>query len=404
MNHPPDDHLVDRAMRDHRPAEPDPAFLDALERRLIAKAHGNQGVQARRRLRPWMAAASALAACAALAVVLLWPSGTVSFAAVQRELGRVRTVQVEMRLEARRGAMPPMQVASSRSWFDSEAGLRTDVRLFGVTMVQSYVPWRGQAILVNHLDRSVGLLEVDPPSRASLVRLDPTALLDELRDVSDGRVEDLGERSIMGLLTRGFAVAGPALGMPERSWVELWVDPRTRLPVRLVCSYGDGARADVSLIAEGFVWDQPIAPDVLEPVAPEAYKQYELRKIPSPDEAALLASLRRFADATGGQYPGGMASWQIAADLVSVLQAHAQRGGDGATMPLTDAQRELMRGLFDGTRFYLHLVRRGHEPSYYGDRVTQAQPDAVLMRWRLKDGRERVIYGNLEQATLPPNE
>jgi hypothetical protein len=45
--------------------------------------------------------------------------------------------------------------------------------------------------------------------------------------------------------------------------------------------------------------------------------------------------------------------------------------------------------------FYIKLVQEDKDPAYYGDRVTAADTDAVLMRWKISDDLYRVIFGDL---------
>ena len=79
----------------------------------------------------------------------------------------------------------------------------------------------------------------------------------------------------------------------------------------------------------------------------------------------------------------------------------------------SESAREMVRGLDQqgivqlgmeisaGGMFYMKLVREGHEPEYFGDSVTAADADQVLLRWTLDDGGARVIYGDLRVETLP---
>ena len=41
------------------------------------------------------------------------------------------------------------------------------------------------------------------------------------------------------------------------------------------------------------------------------------------------------------------------------------------------------------------LEAEGKEAVYYGETVTAADSDKVLLRWKLDDGRYRVIFGDL---------
>jgi hypothetical protein len=53
---------------------------------------------------------------------------------------------------------------------------------------------------------------------------------------------------------------------------------------------------------------------------------------------------------------------------------------------------------------YTTLEKDGKEPAYYGDRVSAKSPEAVLFRWKIKDGTYRVVFGNLSTKDVTPAE
>ena len=50
--------------------------------------------------------------------------------------------------------------------------------------------------------------------------------------------------------------------------------------------------------------------------------------------------------------------------------------------------------------FYRDLQADDRDPAYHGDTVTARDFDRVLLRWRLDDGRYRVVYGDLRVETV----
>jgi hypothetical protein len=54
--------------------------------------------------------------------------------------------------------------------------------------------------------------------------------------------------------------------------------------------------------------------------------------------------------------------------------------------------------------FYSKLVQEGNEPVYYGDKVSAEFGDSVLMRWKVADGKYRVIFGDLTVDTVIADE
>ncbi|MCJ7675470.1 MAG: hypothetical protein MUO33_10010, partial [Sedimentisphaerales bacterium] len=53
-------------------------------------------------------------------------------------------------------------------------------------------------------------------------------------------------------------------------------------------------------------------------------------------------------------------------------------------------------------RFYMTLVQEKKEPAYYGESVTPADTDKVLLRWKTSDSEYRVIFGDLRAETVTP--
>jgi hypothetical protein len=52
--------------------------------------------------------------------------------------------------------------------------------------------------------------------------------------------------------------------------------------------------------------------------------------------------------------------------------------------------------------FYRKLVDEQREPEYFGATVEPGDSAAILLKWKLDDGRYRVIYGDLRAETVDP--
>jgi hypothetical protein len=50
--------------------------------------------------------------------------------------------------------------------------------------------------------------------------------------------------------------------------------------------------------------------------------------------------------------------------------------------------------------FYSKLANEGRDPEYFGATVKPGDSEAILLRWKLDDGRYRVIYGDLRAETV----
>jgi len=69
-------------------------------------------------------------------------------------------------------------------------------------------------------------------------------------------------------------------------------------------------------------------------------------------------------------------------------------GGENAT------RSNVLAGL---SRFYEYLVHQGKDVVYYGDNINPQDRNAILMHWRLPDGKYKVIFGDLRMATVSPD-
>ena len=55
-----------------------------------------------------------------------------------------------------------------------------------------------------------------------------------------------------------------------------------------------------------------------------------------------------------------------------------------------------------GAQYAARLETESKEPMYYGQTVTAADTDKVLLRWKLDDGTYRVIFGDLRIEDVSP--
>jgi len=53
---------------------------------------------------------------------------------------------------------------------------------------------------------------------------------------------------------------------------------------------------------------------------------------------------------------------------------------------------------------YEHLAQIGKDVVYYGDSVDTADSNAVLIQWRLSDGKYRVVFSDLRERTVTAEE
>lgn len=102
--------------------------------------------------------------------------------------------------------------------------------------------------------------------------------------------------------------------------------------------------------------------------------------------AVIIVVMILFADFFGRQHPPGDNIFQDSKMLVEyVLGSIAGRSGLSA-----------LRSRYE------HLMERGEEAVYYGDKADLGNGNAVLLHWKTSDGKYRVVFGDLSERTVSP--
>jgi len=98
--------------------------------------------------------------------------------------------------------------------------------------------------------------------------------------------------------------------------------------------------------------------------------------------------------------------------LTMLLWANFLRTRDATSGGIYQDCRLVMSYLLGGTGKdvdaikpkYEYLVQHGIDVAYYGDSIGQEDGDAVLMQWKLPDGKYRVIFGDLTESEVSAEE
>lgn len=231
---------------------------------------------------------------------------------------------------------------------------------------------------------------------------DPVTLL---KAMADCQHIDLGYDTIDGIKVWGIEATDPVLGtkvgsvlssgMFDNIVVRLWVDVETKLPVRLTAQ-GSAKDGEISmdLVIDDFQWDVAMDPGELELVIPEDYKllgqaTWDITK----EGEDIVEVLKIFAEYADGRYPSSLSTMTVAREITSYLRQKLARYLSSGGLP-----REIMEKLTKLEmvgQAYAVLEKEGKDPAYYGDKVTAEFPHAVLLRWKISEGRYRVVFGDL---------
>ncbi|WP_165246758.1 hypothetical protein [Paludisphaera soli] len=242
-------------------------------------------------------------------------------------------------------------------------------------------------------------------TKPQLGRVSPFIRVDALGSYSGVADRDLGEKTIAGVRARGFSLDPRKIepDMQPDSAMEVWADVATHRPVLVKLTIRDASGPMVKEL-DDFRWDVPIDPKLFETTPPQGYTDATPPE-KSPEEIAgiIAASLRTFAEFSGGHYPrvdmlyGDVTDDELA--RLAGLEPKPQRppGPDAA---------ETYRKFWDarsGFGWINSLLVDNADASYHGKTVGPKDADKVLMRWRRDDGRDQVIYGDLRTAVEAPD-
>ena len=83
-------------------------------------------------------------------------------------------------------------------------------------------------------------------------------------------------------------------------------------------------------------------------------------------------------------------------ERAKLARAAAKESAETALQVGTKAARKAI----SVAMFYKMLANEEREPEYFGATVKPGDSKAVLLKWKLDDGRYRVIYGDLRVETV----
>ena len=237
-----------------------------------------------------------------------------------------------------------------------------------------------------------------------------------LRQIINSKYTDIGKSVIDGVEVEGFETTDPALGggMMEDLKVILWVDRKTELPVREEMYYKMNEQMQMDGELYDFQWNVQVNADEFKPVIPQDYTTILPGgyKLPSASEEGAIEGLR-FCEQLTGRYPKKIDMMNLMNEIVAIKDSNSPTEAalklkeviEGDMNDLPDEEKakkimEIMRPVQSLGMFHMTLVQDRKEPVYYGEFVTPADADKVLLRWKVSDSEYRVIYGDLAAETV----
>lgn len=345
-----------------------------------------------------------VAAAVLIAVLLISPGQKSAFAAALEHLRLARSFVCQISIADGVEVQGVRVQGGGTLQMSDEFGSRYEIRVSEKIVAQQFTPLQGPMILVQPLMKT--WMELDASQMPSLddSERSPDAYVRALRQLADDGATELGQETIDGRAALGYRVPGEKLGIPaprrrdtEPAYAEVSVDVQTHLPLKLLINMPLWDEAQrLKIIYDRFQWNVPLEESVFQPDISSDYVKLDAQLV-RPSETALLNALRRIADLTD-QYPPALGPGAVLGRLHTMVPAEKRSELD--ELGQTGLVRLGME-IVGGTRYYMNLVRDGCKPEYFGDEVTPADADKVLLRWQLDDGQMRVVYGDLRAETVP---
>jgi hypothetical protein len=206
---------------------------------------------------------------------------------------------------------------------------------------------------------------------------------------------------IDGINVEGFQTTDPAYSKASafgQTDVKVWVDVKTRLPVRsetLGINEIDG-EVHTHRVLDNFQWNVPVDAAKFEPNIPDDYttRSGDIT-VPAFTEETAIKGFTVFDDLVG-EYPDTLGGKTFFKELEALLAPMKDRKPSEKYKKVTDITTPI-GGL---VAFYQTLVQGKKDPAYYGEFVTPKDAHLVLMRWKISDSEYRVIFGDRHAETV----
>jgi len=276
-------------------------------------------------------------------------------------------------------------------------------------------PDRKTAIVILHKQKKYCRFELGDEFAEGLWKnSDPRTLT---KRILEYKYKSLGRETMDGIEVEGFRTTDPNWYGNSKNRVEvdikMWVDVKTRLPVRYDFTYasfdqmGDKIIEHEHFVMHDFQWDVPVAAAEFKPIIPDDYGSLAVKYPAHSTEETAIQGLKLLVELFG-KYP----------ERITDVDATVLRLAEKSETPAALRLKEEIKGLTDEeimgssklvdfwmpirglAMFWYVLEDTKKDPAYYGKTVTPKDTDKVLLRWKVSDKEYRVIFGDLHAQTV----
>jgi hypothetical protein len=199
-------------------------------------------------------------------------------------------------------------------------------------------------------------------------------------------------------MAEGIEISDPSewVGLFEKGRWRLWVDLETQWPIRIELegtARGGAERKTYTL--KDFQWNANLSPADFAVEIPDDYQLIADLEQVQANEEQTIAGLRAYAKLLAGRYPSALSLATAIAEAEEELDARHDSYDQQAGQDLAALFK-----VRSACNFYRDLLTADRDVAYFGKEVSAQDFDRVLLRWRLEDGRYRVIFGDLRVDTV----
>ena len=298
-----------------------------------------------------------------------------------------------------------------QGWVSEKNGIRTNTYKEGKLRTKGYlsIPNRVAVTVIPSQKAYLRMTLTDELfEKIQKEYYDPRKLVEEFMKYEYTK---LGRSTIDGIEVEGIECRDPKIArgvaaeiagdMIDNVVARLWAAVENDLPVKFQIEVfsKDGEKA-LDVVTYGYQWDIKIDPREFEPDIPDDYKLVADVEL-SADEESVVEGLAFFAEYVDRKYPSDLSAMTMARELRAGLLA---KFGGESPWPPKEGDVDRAVSLEMSIRFYAGLVIENKEPAYYGSKVTAEFPHAVLMRWKIEDGKYRIIFADLTARDVTAGE
>ncbi|MCP4609209.1 MAG: LamG domain-containing protein [Planctomycetes bacterium] len=359
-----------------------------------------------------LAAAAVIVVAALFALNIIGNGGGVAWGEVLNNIQKVGAFAYRMKLNLV-GMIEEKEnlELEVEGWISEENGIRTNTYKKGKLKTKGYLSLSDQVAVTLIPDKKTYLrMRLTDELFEKLQRefYDPRKLLEEFMKYD---YKKLGRSTIDGIEVEGIECRDPKIAKGVSAEIagemignvvaRLWADVENDLPVRLQIEvFSENGEKAFDMVTYGYQWDIKIDPGEFEPDIPDDYELAADVEL-SEDEQSVIEGLSLFAEYVGGRYPSEMSAMAMGRELRAGMLAIF--GGNPPWPPKPGDEKRVF-GLEMAIRFCAGLIMDDKDFAYYGSKVTAEFPHAVLMRWKIEDGKYRIIFADLTMRDVTAGE